>query len=167
MSVKCPKCQHENPDTVKFCGECGTLLRSVRGTDPTDAGPDPRSGRPYEDIPVTETMEVPKEELTTGSTFAGRYQIIEELGKGGMGRVYKANDIDVKEKVAIKLIKAEISSDKRTIERFQNELKFARIDFPLTRPAFMKIVDKESIPFNSASWSNLHLRELFHGSFSI
>jgi len=43
-----------------------------------------------------------------------------------MGRVYKANDIDIKEKVAIKLIKAEISSDKKTIERFQNELKFAR-----------------------------------------
>jgi serine/threonine protein kinase/tetratricopeptide (TPR) repeat protein len=71
-------------------------------------------------------MEVPKEELTTGTSFAGRYQIIEELGKGGMGRVYKANDIDVNEKVAIKLIKPNISSDIRTIERFQNELKFAR-----------------------------------------
>jgi serine/threonine protein kinase/tetratricopeptide (TPR) repeat protein len=79
-------------------------------------------------IPVihTETMEAPKEELTTGSTFAGRYQIIEELGKGGMGKVYKANDTDIKEKVAIKLIKPEISTDKKTIERFQNELKFAR-----------------------------------------
>jgi serine/threonine protein kinase/tetratricopeptide (TPR) repeat protein len=79
-------------------------------------------------IPVinTKTMETPKEELTTGSTFAGRYQIIEELGKGGMGKVYKANDTDIKEKVAIKLIKPEISTDKKTIERFQNELKFAR-----------------------------------------
>jgi serine/threonine protein kinase len=143
-------------------------LRSVRGTDPTDAGPDPRSSRSFENVyDLTKTIEAPKEELTTGSTFADRYQIIEELGKGGMGRVYKANDIDVKEKIAIKLIKPEISSDKRTIERFQNELKFARIDFPLTRPAFMKIVDKESIIFNSASWSNQHLRELFYGSFSI
>ncbi|MDH5386209.1 MAG: protein kinase, partial [Candidatus Aminicenantes bacterium] len=108
MSITCPKCKTNNPNTVKFCGECGSQLLSP------------------EDIAVTETMEAPKEELNTGSTFAGRYQIIEELGKGGMGKVYKANDIDIKEKVAIKLIKPEISSDKKTIERFQNELKFAR-----------------------------------------
>jgi serine/threonine protein kinase/lipopolysaccharide biosynthesis regulator YciM len=81
-----------------------------------------------EDIPIehTETLQAPREELTTGSTFAGRYQIIEELGKGGMGKVYKAQDTEIKEKVALKLIKPEISSDKKTIERFQNELKFAR-----------------------------------------
>ncbi len=109
MSIKCPKCQVDNPDTQRFCGDCGTQL--------------PVS----EEIPIpTQTIEAPKEELTTGSTFARRYQIIEELGKGGMGKVYKANDIDIKEKVAIKLIKPEISTDKHTIERFQNELKFAR-----------------------------------------
>jgi len=108
MSNKCPKCNHENPDDTLFCGKCGTQLQAP------------------EKIEVTETIEAPKEELTTGSTFAGRYQIIEELGKGGMGKVYKANDIDIKEKVALKLIKPEISTDKKTIERFQNELKFAR-----------------------------------------
>ena len=109
MSVKCPKCQTNNPDTQRFCGDCGTQL--------------PVS----EEIAIpTQTLEAPKEELTTGSTFARRYQIIEELGKGGMGKVYKANDVDIKEKVAIKLIKPEISTDKNTIERFQNELKFAR-----------------------------------------
>jgi serine/threonine protein kinase/Tfp pilus assembly protein PilF len=108
MSVKCPKCHSDNPDTLKFCGECGTQLLSA------------------EDFGVTKTIEAPREELTTGSTFAGRYQIIEELGKGGMGKVYKAQDTEIKEKVAIKLIKPEISLDKKTIERFQNELKFAR-----------------------------------------
>jgi serine/threonine protein kinase/Flp pilus assembly protein TadD len=108
MGVKCPKCQHENPDDTLFCGKCATRLSSP------------------EKAAVTETLETPKKELTTGSTFAERYQIIEELGKGGMGKVYKANDTDIKEKVAIKLIKPEISNDKKTIERFQNELKFAR-----------------------------------------
>ena len=49
-------------------------------------------------------LETPREELTTGSTFAGRYQIIEELGKGGMGKVYKAIDKKVNEKIALKLI---------------------------------------------------------------
>jgi len=68
----------------------------------------------------------PKKELTTGATFANRYQIIEELGKGGMGRVYKALDKEVNAKIALKLIKPEIASDKETIQRFRNELKTAR-----------------------------------------
>jgi serine/threonine protein kinase/Tfp pilus assembly protein PilF len=108
--MKCHKCNFENPDTQRFCGDCGTQFP------------------PAEEIsaPLTETLETPKEELTTGSTFAGRYQIIEELGKGGMGKVYKAQDTDLKEKVAIKLLRPEIAGDKKTIERFRNELKFAR-----------------------------------------
>jgi len=42
-----------------------------------------------DEIPVSHTkiLETPIEELTTGSTFVGSYQIIEELGKGGMGKV--------------------------------------------------------------------------------
>ena len=107
--MECPKCKTNNPDEFVFCSKCGTQISE------TEEKPLP-----------TQTIEAPKEELTTGSTFVGRYQIIEELGKGGMGKVYKANDTDIKEKVAIKLIKPEISTDKKTIERFQNELKFAR-----------------------------------------
>lgn len=58
--------------------------------------------------------------------FANRYQIIEELGHGGMGIVYKALDTKIGEKIALKLIKPEIGLDKKTIERFNNELKLAR-----------------------------------------
>ena len=108
--MECPKCHFENPKDTSYCGKCGTQLP------------------PSEEIPVshTETMESPKEELTAGSTFAERYQIIEELGKGGMGRVYRAVDKKLKEEVALKLIKPEIASDKKTIDRFSNELKYAR-----------------------------------------
>ncbi|MFC2141943.1 protein kinase [Acidobacteriota bacterium] len=108
--MKCPKCQTENPDTQKFCGECGTNIPSAGEAHPS----------------ITKTIETPREELTTGSTFAGRYQIIEELGKGGMGKVYKVLDKETKEKIALKLIKPEIASDKNTIERFRNELTTAR-----------------------------------------
>jgi serine/threonine protein kinase/tetratricopeptide (TPR) repeat protein len=108
MGVKCPKCQHENPDDTLYCGKCATRLPSP------------------EKAEVTETLETPKEELTTGSTFAHRYQIIEELGKGGMGKVYKALDKEINAKVALKLIKPEISADDKTIERFRNELRIAR-----------------------------------------
>jgi serine/threonine protein kinase/predicted Zn-dependent protease len=69
---------------------------------------------------------MPIKELTAGTTFARRYQIIEDLGKGGMGRVYKAFDTEVREKLALKLLNPDIGTDERTIERFRNELKLAR-----------------------------------------
>ena len=108
--MKCPKCQFENPSDSKFCKECGTQVISS------------------EEIPAspTKTLETPTEELTRGTTFAGRYEIIEELGKGGMGKVYRVEDKKIKEEVALKLIKPEIASDKKTIERFRNELRMAR-----------------------------------------
>ncbi len=107
--MKCPKCQNENPEDTLYCGKCGTQLPSLK-----------------EVSAPTKTIEAPKEELTTGTTFADRYQIIEELGKGGMGKVYKVMDTKIKEKIALKLLKPEIASDKNTLERFSNELKFSR-----------------------------------------
>ena len=75
---------------------------------------------------MTETLQTPVHELDTGATFAGRYQVIEELGHGGMGRVYKVFDTDIKEKIALKLLRPEIALDRETVERFSNELKLAR-----------------------------------------
>ena len=109
MATHCPKCKAENPDTQSFCGDCGTQLI------------------PLKDIPAqTRTLVTPPQELSRGTTIAGRYEIIEQLGTGGMGSVYRVEDTKIHEDVAIKLIKPEIVADKKTIERFRNELKLAR-----------------------------------------
>lgn len=108
MSTTCPKCHTDNPDDSKFCKECATPFPGI------------------EEVVHTKTLETPTDELTTGSIFAGRYQIIEELGKGGMGRVYKVLDKETNEKIALKLINPEIATDKKTIERFRSELTTAR-----------------------------------------
>ncbi len=108
--MKCPKCHADNPEAKQFCADCGTKLSPG-----SDIRPE-----------VTETLEVPVHELTTGSVFAGRYQVIEELGHGGMGRVYKVQDTKIGEKVALKLIRPEAGLDKKSLDRFSNELKLAR-----------------------------------------
>lgn len=64
--------------------------------------------------------------LGRGTLFAGRYEIIEELGKGGMGKIYRAFDRKIDVEVALKLVKSEIAADKKTVERFRNELRLAR-----------------------------------------
>ncbi len=110
MEEKCPKCHYDNPSDSKFCKECGTQLVA------SEESPSP----------PTETLETAVEELTTGATFAGRYRIIEELGRGGMGKVYRAVDNKLSEEVALKLIKPEVVSDRDALGRFSNELKLAR-----------------------------------------
>jgi len=108
--MKCPRCQFDNPAETNYCGKCGFSLF--------------RKGE--EAFAPTLTLETPVYSLERGGTFADRYEIIEEVGKGGMGRVYKVFDRKIKENIALKLLKPEIAADLRTIERFRNELKFAR-----------------------------------------
>lgn len=106
--MECPKCQTDNPEESKFCNECATPLPGIQ------------------DAIHTKTLETPSDKLTRGYTFADRYEIIEELGQGGMGRVFRVEDVKAKEEIAIKVIKPEISTDKKTIERFRNELNITR-----------------------------------------
>jgi len=77
--MKCPRCEAANPDTVKFCGECGTPLPPVRGQEPVTPEPSASPGAPssFPKSPKmpSETLRLPVQELTTGATFAGRYQL--------------------------------------------------------------------------------------------
>jgi len=106
--MKCPKCHFDNPGDSIYCSKCATRLDSTP------------------QISVTKTLETTTDELARGVVFAGRYEIIEELGAGGMGRVYRTFDKKIDEEVALKLIKPEIAAERKTVERFRNELKIAR-----------------------------------------
>jgi HAMP domain-containing protein len=68
-----------------------------------------------------------EQSLLPGSVFAGRYEIGEVLGRGGMGVVYKAHDRQLGEAVAIKVLRPELGSlDPTVLERFKQELRLAR-----------------------------------------
>jgi len=108
----CPKCDFDNTSDSSFCSKCGTQLPATKPSRESDSR--------------TETFPIPIKEITRGSSIAGRYEVIEELGSGGMGRVYKVYDKKVKEIIALKLIKPEIAIKEKTTERFSNELRLAR-----------------------------------------
>jgi serine/threonine protein kinase/predicted Zn-dependent protease len=107
--MRCPKCQFENPADTVFCGKCGTKLDLAASS-----------------FSVTRTLETTPEGLGKGELFAGRFELIEELGTGGMGKVYQAFDKKIGEEVALKLLHPEIALDERTVDRFRNEIKLAR-----------------------------------------
>ncbi|NOR14318.1 MAG: zinc-ribbon domain-containing protein, partial [Candidatus Aminicenantes bacterium] len=58
MSINCPKCHSDNPDTQSFCGDCGTQLSASKQIFPS----------------LTKTFQTPVKDLIKGSAFAGRYQ---------------------------------------------------------------------------------------------
>ncbi|HTQ98070.1 MAG TPA: serine/threonine-protein kinase, partial [Candidatus Acidoferrum sp.] len=64
--------------------------------------------------------------LQAGSLLAGRYEILDRLGGGGMGTVYKARDREVDRLVAVKVIRADLANDSDILSRFKQELILAR-----------------------------------------
>ena len=117
MLVACPKCQRTYPaEGSTFCPHDGEKLLSI--DDVTPVGD-------------------PKDPLVT-STVAGRYEIRRVIANGGMGRVYEARELTRQERVAIKILHADVAEDEVNIERFRRE---ATTSQALDHPHVVKVMD--------------------------
>jgi tetratricopeptide (TPR) repeat protein len=109
----CPACSAETfPDHM------------ASGTTAPVLGPPPRGMAPFR--------------VSPGQRFGVRYTLVEEIGAGGMGQVYKAIDGDLGKTVALKLVRAGSGAQEPTLERFRRELTLAR---EVTHPNVCRVYD--------------------------
>ena len=114
----CPTCQTPLPDDSRFCNKCGvatvkidlkTTIRNAPQTDPNERIRDPRQ----DDDP------------RIGLVLDSKYQLLQRLGQGGMGTVYRARRLHIGDEVAVKLLSHELLRDNYSIERFRREARSA------------------------------------------
>jgi serine/threonine protein kinase/TolB-like protein/Tfp pilus assembly protein PilF len=110
--VECPNCHAQNKDDSRYCSRCAAPLGPGAG-----GGPEAAS--------LTKTLETPVRVLRPGTLVAGKYRIVEEVGQGGMGIVYKAEDFELKRFVALKFLPPHLANAPELKDRFLIEARAA------------------------------------------
>jgi serine/threonine protein kinase len=110
--MNCPKCGAANRDDARFCGACGAASLTT----------EPASSPSLGDAPVM-----------VGREIAGRYRMLAKLGEGGMGAVFRAEQISLKRTVAVKLLRPEVLGNQLLLRRFNAEAEaVAKLNHPNT-----------------------------------
>lgn len=122
--MECPVCAAKNPDAASECGRCHTPL-PIRVSQETLDEPGATADWSVAVTPQA-GVSASSGELKEGTVLAGRYEILQLLGEGGMGAVYKARDSELDRIVVLKLIRPELAKNPEILRRFKQELILAR-----------------------------------------
>src|SRR4051794_21958922 len=117
--TNCPKCNSSIPSGALKCASCGLSFDETSGA--TAFMP---QGNGSASVHSTESADGAR--FPSGTVLAERYRIVTLLGRGGMGEVYKAEDLKLKQVVALKFLPEAVAMDGASLARFQNEVRITR-----------------------------------------
>jgi serine/threonine protein kinase len=136
--MSCPACGSVVPSAARFCPSCGSAVDSdsgpTLGPETTPRGADsprgapgafPRKGEVYPSARISSSSGY-EARYVPGTTLADRYRIVSPLGKGGMGEVYRAEDLKLGQPVALKFLPRSLAQTDEALERFKREVRLAR-----------------------------------------
>ena len=133
--MSCPACGSEVSGTARFCPSCGSAVdfgsTPTLGLDavprvPGSQGVTPRKRDSYLSAKISSSSSGYEARYVPGTTLADRYRIVSPLGKGGMGEVYRAEDLRLGQTVALKFLPRSLAQTEEALERFTREVRLAR-----------------------------------------
>src|SRR5437870_12206131 len=123
--MNCPRCQSEIPSDAYSCPACGfsfdDATRLLQPSESATNKPREKESRSY-----TSFDSIDDSRFVPGTILAERYRIVGLLGKGGMGEVYRADDLKLSQPVALKFLPDHLLSDAAALARFHREVRVAR-----------------------------------------